>query len=184
MGRHVWAITKKQNNHWIRWINYVYLKGHDWGANLLSIAVGTGKRFVKSKTCWSRKVCNLISWTWKNTLSKLFITSWQLMRTKFTGLINIVWNRLAVPKHSFCSWLTMQLRLKTKERLKKVGICDNDTCVLCNQGSENHEHLFFYCSFSSTILAGLLIWMHLPTRHDNFFKLMAWFREGRVCPSF
>ncbi|XP_021836846.1 uncharacterized protein [Spinacia oleracea] len=53
MGKYVWALVKKQENVWIRWINSVYLKDGDW---------------------WEYQPDSSASWYWKqvcNTKEKL-----------------------------------------------------------------------------------------------------------------
>lgn len=40
-------------------------------------------------------------------------------------------------------------RLSTKDRLQSWGIQVDTSCVLCSGGIENHDHLFFGCSFTN-----------------------------------
>lgn len=37
-------------------------------------------------------------------------------------------------------------RLLTRSKLKQWGTADNDACVLCDNGTEDFNHLFFACS--------------------------------------
>ena len=59
-----------------------------------------------------------------------------------------VWNRMCIPKHRFISWLVMWRKLRTKSFLKKAGIAADNTCVLCQNGEESMDHLFFGCAYS------------------------------------
>lgn len=44
--------------------------------------------------------------------------------------------------------MAKQDRLKTKQRLKMMNLCDDDACLLCNKGPENLKHLFFNFHFT------------------------------------
>lgn len=54
-----------------------------------------------------------------------------------------VWARLNIPKHSCMMWLAIKERMKTKHRLKKMGIIDNVDCFLCGIHEETVHHLNF-----------------------------------------
>ncbi|XP_074278158.1 uncharacterized protein LOC141601755 [Silene latifolia] len=77
---------------------------------------------------------------------------------------HFVWVKEALPKHSFIGWLVMHERLLTRDRLKKMGIILDDTCILCDAAPESHSHLFFNCMFSQRFLHLLSqrLGCHLP----------------------
>ncbi|XP_019246258.1 PREDICTED: uncharacterized protein LOC109225903 [Nicotiana attenuata] len=54
-----------------------------------------------------------------------------------------VWDRNNIPKHSFICWLAMHRRLLTREMLAKLGMCQEDQCVICGEKAEIIDHLFF-----------------------------------------
>ncbi|XP_074305394.1 uncharacterized protein LOC141640522 [Silene latifolia] len=64
------------------------------------------------------------------------------------------------------SWFYHHNSLNTKEKLHRLGISENDTCIICENGIENNEHLFFQCEYSSAILDIISSWapVHLPSR--------------------
>ncbi|XP_074271613.1 uncharacterized protein LOC141595545 [Silene latifolia] len=76
-----------------------------------------------------------------------------------------VWIKDALPKHCFIGWLVMHGRLLTRDRLKRMGITMDDTCILCDSAPESHAHLFFACIFSQKCLQLLsqTLGCHLPT---------------------
>ncbi|KAL9227890.1 hypothetical protein vseg_003529 [Gypsophila vaccaria] len=74
----------------------------------------------------------------------------------------LIWNRLAVPKHSFIGWLSVQHRLATRDRLSRWGACVDSRCFLCGQGIEDHQHLFFLCPFSSLCCTRLAAQLQMP----------------------
>lgn len=66
-----------------------------------------------------------------------------------------------MPRHSFHAWLVTLNRLPTRDRLLSWGLAVPATCLLCNQGDESRDHLFFSCSFSSEL------WIHHVRRIET-----------------
>ncbi|XP_026439688.1 uncharacterized protein LOC113338492 [Papaver somniferum] len=69
----------------------------------------------------------------------------------------IIWEPNSKGQHSFISWLALHGRLKTRDKLLKWGVSENDKCVLCDNGSESVAHLFHDCHFYALIWEGLLL---------------------------
>lgn len=59
-----------------------------------------------------------------------------------------IWNSRGIPRHNLHSWLVVQDRLPTRDRLIRWGLQVDQTCLLCNVVSESRDHLFFDCNFS------------------------------------
>ena len=59
-----------------------------------------------------------------------------------------VWFSRAILGHSFHSWLVIQERIPTRDRLIRLGIQTDDCCILCNPTRESRDHLYFYCMYS------------------------------------
>ncbi|XP_013705347.1 uncharacterized protein LOC106409230 [Brassica napus] len=72
-----------------------------------------------------------------------------------------IWNSGGVPRHSFHAWLVTLNRLPTRDRLLSWGLAVPATCLLCNQGDESRDHLFFSCTFSSEL------WIHHARRTET-----------------
>lgn len=70
-----------------------------------------------------------------------------------------VWNTLSIPRHEFITWVAAWKRMKTKERLAKVGVIADDICIICGQTPNTHAHLFFQCHFSSQCMQKIKDWM-------------------------
>ncbi|XP_074298010.1 uncharacterized protein LOC141628809 [Silene latifolia] len=72
----------------------------------------------------------------------------------------------ALPKISFIGWLVMQGRLLTRDRLKRMRIVMDDSCVLCASAPETHAHLFFACEYSKRCLQILSsrLGCHIPSQ--------------------
>ena len=56
---------------------------------------------------------------------------------------NIISNNCCHPKMLLYSVLAILNKLNTKDNISKWQPDINRVCVLCNQGDETHEHLFF-----------------------------------------
>lgn len=82
-----------------------------------------------------------------------------------------VWNRYTQPKHRFILWLSVQNRLKTKDRLKRIGVCADDVCPICGQHGETVKHLFFQCYYSSQCIEQVLRWLGMHWNARNVFQL-------------
>ena len=59
-----------------------------------------------------------------------------------------IWNKLSIPKARFCCCIMAKGELKTKSKLKLIGITDDDLCPLYVAAKETSDHLFFVCHFS------------------------------------
>lgn len=59
----------------------------------------------------------------------------------------MVWAKFNTPKHSFMIWLAVQDRLKTRERLKNIGVIDITNFMLCGNQDETNNHLYFELYF-------------------------------------
>jgi len=55
-------------------------------------------------------------------------------------------------------FLTLHGRLLKKERLLNWSSVENTKCILCDDESENIEHLFFNCSYSRQVWQKVLRW--------------------------
>ncbi|XP_026396584.1 uncharacterized protein LOC113291242 [Papaver somniferum] len=49
----------------------------------------------------------------------------------------IVWFKLHIPRHSLIAWVALYGRLKTRDKLIKRGVSENENCVLCDTGRES-----------------------------------------------
>ncbi|KAL2944041.1 dITP/XTP pyrophosphatase [Bienertia sinuspersici] len=59
-------------------------------------------------------------------------------------------------KYRFCTWVAVQGRLPSTERMVKMGSQIEETCPLCSNDEESIQHLFFECSYSQEVLNELI----------------------------
>ncbi|XP_059281022.1 uncharacterized protein LOC132034656 [Lycium ferocissimum] len=74
-------------------------------------------------------------------------------------------------RRQFITWLAIQKRLATVDRLEKWGISVNKDCILCSsEKEETMEHLWLECSYAKHMCSALLNWIgvvHLTTNWDT-----------------
>lgn len=63
----------------------------------------------------------------------------------------IVWFKGCAPKQSFIMRMACRRKLLTRDKQKKWGCVNEDSCVLCNNGVESIDHLFFQCKYTNKI---------------------------------
>ncbi|XP_048496479.1 uncharacterized protein LOC125495720 [Beta vulgaris subsp. vulgaris] len=161
LGKLIWAIAKKEDTLWIRWVNGVYVQNADW---------------------WTYKAPSNASWYWKcicDVKDKIkasidipvFMQIQRYQISKIYKLLvgehprcfwdKLVWCRLAIPKHNLICWLAVRMRIYTKDRLKQWRIIDDDECSICQTQVETHNHLLFQCEFSTRLMQLVLSWLKL-----------------------
>jgi hypothetical protein len=91
---------------------------------------------------------------WTLTTNGEFTISslWNHLRTHFPKVTwhKSIWFSGHIPKCSLISWVAIQNRLYTEDRLVMFGTKSISCCSFCN-GSESHNHLFFNCPFTSQV---------------------------------
>lgn len=85
-----------------------------------------------------------------------------LTRSKFCS--SIICFKRGIPKHKT---LTLLNRCPTRDRLISWGLTTDPHCLLCNQGLESRDHLYFECPFSVAIWSPLAtkLRLNLPSTH-------------------
>ncbi|GKV09536.1 hypothetical protein SLEP1_g21022 [Rubroshorea leprosula] len=114
---------------------------------------------------------------WIPSTSRTYTTgrTWHWIKSKQSKVPwhRLVWFSRQIPKHSFISWLAILDRLTTKARQKKWSPNIDDTCVLCNNGSETVEHLFFKCTYAKCVWKSLSAMSEIPYL-DSWQQLVLW----------
>ncbi|XP_048497943.1 uncharacterized protein LOC125496507 [Beta vulgaris subsp. vulgaris] len=160
IGKYVWQITEKADLLWIKWIHSVYIKESSWWEYQAP---------MNASWCW-KNICKVKekmkqAYTgdkWLNTDAKYTIKSgykWLHPEGEKIRWHNWVWNSFNIPKHSLIAWMAMKGKLKTRDKMLKIGISREDTCALCEQDTEDDQHLFFRCPFSKRVCHGIMQWL-------------------------
>lgn len=86
-----------------------------------------------------------------------------------------VWFKHATPKYSFFTWLAINNRLATGDRMKLWHSGQRIDCIFCGAMEETRNHLFFSCRYSAAIwtsLMGRLLATDFTTTWDQLIKLL------------
>ena len=59
----------------------------------------------------------------------------------------LVWRAPIISKHSFIVWLTINDRLHTRLNMENWGMSVDISCLLCKDGMDDINHLFYDCPF-------------------------------------
>ncbi|XP_030497527.2 uncharacterized protein LOC115713182 [Cannabis sativa] len=160
MIKYVWAIANKEDNLWIRWIHCVYMKGVDW---------------------WSYQASSQASWYWK----RLVAVKNQVLEVMDIQQVSTTPYRISNGYKALCplkdkvNW-SHEDRLKTRERLHRMNIIGEDSCLLCSNQTETSKHLFFLCSFSHTCLAEIKVRLNWGVETMELNKLIRWIGRAKI----
>ncbi|XP_062079946.1 uncharacterized protein LOC133784674 [Humulus lupulus] len=159
MGKYVWAIAKKKDNLFVKWINSVYLLDQNWwDYKCPTDCSWYWKRLVAVKDCFKEKISydSFLSQRYNIKLGVNLLVSQEsrVLWRKF------VWDRFITPKHRFIMWLVMWERLHTKDRIVRYNSNIDLVCLLCGVENEDIDHLFFKCTYSKRCLEAIKSWLH------------------------
>lgn len=72
-------------------------------------------------------------------------SAWQALRVSYPIVpwAKSVWFPHHVPRWAFNVWIAFMGRLSTEDRLRSWGLGTDAGCLLCLNGMESHEQLFF-----------------------------------------
>ncbi|KAL9659951.1 hypothetical protein QQ045_024761 [Rhodiola kirilowii] len=90
---------------------------------------------------------------------------------------DLIWNGVSLPKHSFCTWLAIQYKLLTKDRIHGLGV-DQNLCSCCHRDNESVDHLFFHCR-GLTPLYKFLEMVGIETHWNNWEEVVQWLLNRR-----
>ena len=172
-----WDIAQKKDNMWVKWVNAVYIREADWGSYEAPNSASWAWKFVcKAKNEANRK---LGSYGWLRDTN--FSIKKQYMKLKGEGenthWNGFVWNRYTMPKHRMILWLAVQDRLKTRQRLKLMQICESDLCLICQTQTETCEHLFFGCQFSTQCITLTMEWLGFRWIRKDLLRTCRWIKN-------
>jgi hypothetical protein len=90
-----------------------------------------------------------------------------------TNLNEIIWSAWASPKCKFFSWLVVQDRIWTADRLQARGWMHNPACVLCRRIPKTGMHLFSKCRVTRRIWTDISTWLEELSLHPTNWKQTA-----------
>ncbi|KAG7533510.1 Reverse transcriptase zinc-binding domain [Arabidopsis thaliana x Arabidopsis arenosa] len=103
--------------------------------------------------------------------TRTLIRSEQPLKDWYKG----VWFTHETPKYSFFTWLAINNRLTTGDRIRQWHPGQRTDCILCGAIEETRDHLFFLCSYSTevwTSLMGKFLGTDFSTAWDHLTNLL------------
>ena len=178
--KHLWAIEKKKDVLWVKWVNQIYLKQK----NIWEVTAETNNSWYWRKLLEVRDTfCQLDAVEQIRKKDSYLImdgyrilTREQRREKKFAQ----VWNPMNVPKHSFILWLVLKQRIMTKERASRFIQLDNIDCSLCKDEAETTQHLFFQCQIVQEWLKEIKDWLGWRTHKIELHDLLLWIQRGTI----
>ncbi|GAV65526.1 zf-RVT domain-containing protein [Cephalotus follicularis] len=105
-----------------------------------------------------------LDWKFKGR-SFSFKAAWEAIRVHHPAApwAKTVWFPGAIPRHSFCLWLTFHKAHSTLDLLQRLGIVQTSQCPFNCGHDESINHLFFECSFTKAVWVKVLKLNNCPT---------------------
>ncbi|XP_074266226.1 uncharacterized protein LOC141588696 [Silene latifolia] len=185
VGKLVNWIYTKADRLWVLWIDQVYLKGRDWNSYQPPADSNWNWRNIcKVRDCMAAGYLNNV---WMQDPKGYSVASgyhWLHGIHPHVQWYDDIWDVWGVPKHTLIGWLIKHEALNTRMKLKQIGICSTDQCVLCENGQETHEHLFDQCAYSRRVLQYVSHWLQdtgtqrsstVQTRIRRVAMLASWY---------
>jgi exonuclease III len=91
----------------------------------------------------------------------------QFIGATYTNFPTIIWKPWAPPKCKFFSWLAIQNRIWTADRLQARNWPNQGTCTLCRAQAETGIHLFKECRFVRRIWKEIASWAQNERLHPE-----------------
>ena len=167
IGKHLWALSQKQDKLWIRWLHVYYIKQQD----VLNMAVPNRISWAMKKILSSRQLF-VIPGT-ENMLAGPIFSIKALYKVVQGDHLKVGWRRIicnipATPKATFITWLTLHGRLPTKDRLYAWVLVEDTTCKLCQTDRESITHLCFSCAMARRVWTFCQQQLGFPAVNRNF----------------
>ncbi|XP_060212170.1 uncharacterized protein LOC132639766 [Lycium barbarum] len=164
VGKLIWHIMEKKDIMWVKWVQGVYMNNSDDFMNHdpPSDCSWYWKRLNKLKlqmVNWYVNARYTLTANRQYSVTKGYI---QLIgEAPRWDIAELVWNRVAVPKHRFILWLAVLGRLLTRVRMQEIGLgCEENQCVMCADGAaETASHLFSECVWTRGIWDSIQGWL-------------------------
>lgn len=190
MLKHLWHICfDKDHSIWSNWVRVYLIKGRDfWALKLPGDCSWSWRKIWKLRPLAHGRIVKVAgngnspyTLVWKGSPSGSFSikSAWDSLRPRAASVFwhKLVWHRKAIPRHAFILWLATLGRLPTKDVLSKHGMSVDLTCILCGQEEESLNHLFFSCSFSSSIWISLCGKCNIPSVAMNWEDTLRWMAQ-------
>ena len=168
MLKQLWNIARKKENLWVKWVHSYYLKLQDVTEVQVSIhASWLFKKIINLRTVVERlggweEITKGSEYTIGRTYEMLIADAPKVPWS------NIMIKNIASPGARFITWLAIQNRLATKERIEKWKVIEDAKCVLCSGAIESTQHLLYDCQFTQSVRNCLFSFLKYRPESSNF----------------
>ena len=87
-----------------------------------------------------------------------------------------------IPRHATTTWLFILNRNPTFDRMVSWCVDLDPICLLCGEGDESRNHLYFDCSFSSMVWRSLMQQFHLSSVPLMCADILHWLPNPHTDP--
>ncbi|XP_019227163.1 PREDICTED: uncharacterized protein LOC109208497 [Nicotiana attenuata] len=186
MAKHLWAVAKKKDCLWIRWIHTFYIKNHI----LEHMPIPKNAAWVVRKILETRKFIGELQGIQGDLNSRLCqlqqgesFNIRKLYRLQVPLLHRVPWKGIILqpnlhPKFKFILWLALQRRLATVDRLLKFGVQVPQQRIFCKLADEVFDHLFFEFTMTKEIWSILLKWLGHSRPIRDWQNEVNWINQG------
>lgn len=91
----------------------------------------------------------------------------------------MVWHSLNLPKVRYICWLACLQRLQTRDRVRRFMPLIDEVCPLCGIAPESHDHIFFSCTFSRSVLHKIMELMGVSFAGNSLQHWIVLFHRAR-----
>lgn len=89
--------------------------------------------------------------------------------------MRMIWKRYIPPKHSSILWLALHGKLNTKNLWFFDDV--NPSCTFCKRHTESISHLFFRCTFVSSIWRQIRTWLNINRDMGTLLSAIKWIKK-------
>lgn len=173
IGKLLWNVCQKKDKLWVAWIHSYYGQNGVWNIpekqaswvvqRILKAAqhlqeAGNTEAYIRDME--------------KYSIGKVYLQMRGTMET--IEWRSLVWTNVGAPKWLFIMYLAVNGRLATKDGLAKWGMIQSPLCPLCQRMNEDHDHLFFQCSYSAEVWSKLLNWQGINRGTMHWIAEVQW----------
>ncbi|XP_070014197.1 uncharacterized protein [Nicotiana sylvestris] len=167
-------LSSKNDKLWVVWIHTYYGKGRTVEYIEAKQASWLVQKILKAKQYMIEVGVNL-----DEVLEKEHITINYIYKKLKQDHQKMPWRKLVcnnggMPKWIFILYVAILGKLATRDRLVRWGITNELLCPMCNVEEESMEHLFFKCTYTTTIWEKLLQWMNVKRQPMEWSQEIEW----------
>uniref|UniRef100_A0A803NHN7 Reverse transcriptase zinc-binding domain-containing protein n=1 Tax=Cannabis sativa TaxID=3483 RepID=A0A803NHN7_CANSA len=156
VAKHLWALSSKQDNICVKWINSMNLKDQDvWSCPIKLDLSWYFKKLLKIRNVTNIGMLNQATKGNKFKVSRFYI---ELIGAAKTSYAATVWHKFIVPKHKFIFWQIINEQLLTQDLLSRFLPIPSELWAVCEDASETHSHLFMDCIFTRKLIDWVKNW--------------------------